>query len=206
MGIKLSNAKIKLGNRTPLISNPFNIVTNMQLDISLENGEWFFSLNGFTDTAKEALMRGQEKIYIQLNRFSSVGRKRTCPIIIEKGAHPNGFVDITPYTGSKFQRINLTNWMNDILYALSCARTIRGISINKLGSDWEGRISNGLYYTDISFTVVVGMYGKARREHHLIGTPLTPMDQYIRLNFYNALQPINTNYTMSNNTIDIYAQ
>lgn len=28
MGIKLSNAKMKLGNRTPLISNPFNIVTN----------------------------------------------------------------------------------------------------------------------------------------------------------------------------------
>jgi hypothetical protein len=205
MSIKLGNTKMKLGNRTPIISNPFNIVANMQLDISLENGQWLFSLNGLTSSALEALRGGREKIYIQLNRHSSVSCKRTHPQKIEKGSSPDGFFNISPFIGSKFQRMNLTDWVNEILYALSCARNMRGIAINQLGNDEEGT-STGLYYTDIGFTVVIGTFGKLSHINNLIGTALIPIESYIRINFYNTMLPINTNYTMSNNTINIYAQ
>ena len=37
MGIKLGN--MKMGNQSPIISSPFNIVGNMEITVSIENGQ-----------------------------------------------------------------------------------------------------------------------------------------------------------------------
>ena len=206
MGIKLGNTKMKLGNRTPLVSTPFDIVSNMELTISVENGQWFFSLNGFTEQTKESLVSGKEPIYLQINRFSPGPRKRAFARKILEGGNSNGYFDISEYMKTKFQRINATQWVNSMLYELSTVNNTRGIQINQSGLSDDEKISTGLYYTDIWFTVSVGLIGNYKKKINMyIGKPLITNPQWIRLNFYNTMQPIDTNYNMVDNIINIYA-
>ena len=210
MGIKLGNTSMKMGNKTAIVSSPFPIVETMVLTTSLENGRWYFSLNGFTNYKREALRAGDNYIYLQLNRYNPVGRKRTYPGHIKAPDDVQCSFNITEYVKTKFQRMDVTDWVNNMLYALSTVYNRRGISINQSGIDQLGgddimKYSDGLYYTDIAFTVTVGKYGNIKPASEHIGVSLIEPLQYIRLNFYNNLQPINTNYTMTDNIINIYA-
>jgi hypothetical protein len=173
------------------------------LSLSLENGQWYFSLNGLSVELINYLNFNAGKIYLQFNYYNPRKNRRTNPLTMKHNHSLLGRIDITKKIKTNFQRIETTDWVNDLLYYVSILPVgyRRGIKINAVGTEEEINeklfISTGLYYTDIGFSI---FYMSNNRK---INIPVTAQLD-LTMNYYNLGLPINTHYELIDNTISIY--
>jgi hypothetical protein len=193
-------------SKSLIIPQQLQIVTTMQLTYSLVSGQWLFSLNGVTSSVKDLLDNGYT-MQIQLIRERGYMRRASVNYNLEgkqskKPTYPSYVADfagggileakkaripINSFSSTIYQNMNLTTWMNNMFYynsIVSPSTTKRPIA--------QFISSNGYWFIKLGFCI-------------LINNNKSATTSYITLNMKNNAQPINTNYTMTSNTIDIVA-
>jgi hypothetical protein len=191
-----------------LVSGPAGlpIVQTMELNYQLSNNQWLFSLNGVTQDVKNLLDSGYT-MQIQLVRergyktrtsinYNSTGnefKKPTYPSYIADYAGDGileakkARISINSFFSNNFVNMNLTSWMNNMFYYSTIAST----NLNR--TPIQDFISlNGYWFTKLGFCILINNTKFAHTE-------------YITLNAKNSGQPINTNYSMTDNVIDLVA-
>jgi hypothetical protein len=178
----------------------------MQLTYSLVSGQWLFSLNGVTSSVKDLLDNGYT-MQIQLIRERGYMRRASVNYNAEgkqykKPTYPSYVADfggsgileakkariaINSFSSTIYQNMNLTTWMNNMFYYNSIIYP----SSNK-NPITRFIDSNGYWFMKLGFCI-------------LINNTKLATTNYIILNMKNNGQPINTNYTMTSNIIDIVA-
>jgi len=189
-----------------IIPQQLQIVTTMQLNYSLVNNQWLFNLNGVTSSVKDLLDNGYT-MQIQLIRERGYLRRTSPSYNLEgkqykKPTYPSYVADfggsgileakkariaINSFSSTIYQNMNLTTWMNNMFYynsIVSPSTTKRPIA--------QFISSNGYWFIKLGFCI-------------LINNNKSATTSYITLNMKNNGQPINTNYTMTSNIIDIVA-
>jgi hypothetical protein len=183
------------------------IVQTMELNYQLSNNQWLFSLNGVTQNVKNLLDSGYT-MQVQLirdrgHRLRTSGskfRSATSPnykrptypsyiSILSSGPvleNKKARISINSFQGSNFVNMNLTNWVNDMFYYNSLHYFLSRNPISRNINDF------GYWFIKLGFCILIN------NEKLAATSP-------IRLNMGNNKQPINTNYTMTNNIIDIVA-
>jgi hypothetical protein len=193
-------------SKSLIMPQQLQIVTTMQLTYSLVSSQWLFSLNGVTSSVKDLLDNGYT-MQIQLIRergyqrsaapnYNLEGRQKKKPTYPSYVADFGGGgilegkkarISINSFSSTIYQDMNLTTWMNNMFYYNSIIYP----STNK--NPITGFIdSNGYWFMKLGFCI-------------LINNNKLATTSYITLNMKNNAQPINTNYTMTSNTIDIVA-
>jgi hypothetical protein len=188
----------------PTTPSGLPIVQTMELNYQLSSNQWFFSLNGVTQNVKNLLDSGY-KMQIQLVRdrghLSYAKFKSQTSGSYKRPTFPNYIsvlssssvlenkkarLSINSFQTSNFVNMNLTSWVNDMFYYSS----LNYLSTrNPIGS----YINNfGYWFIKLGFCILIN------NERIALTLPIT-------LNMKNNKQPINTNYTMTNNVIDIVA-
>jgi hypothetical protein len=193
-------------SKSLIIPQQLQIVTTMQLTYSLVSGQWLFSLNGVTQGVKNLLDDGYT-MQIQLIRERGYLRRTSPSYNLEgkqykKPTYPSYVADfggsgileakkariaINSFSSTIYQNMNLTTWMNNMFYynsIVSPSTTKRPIA--------QFISSNGYWFIKLGFCI-------------LINNNKSATTSYITLNMKNNGQPINTNYTMTSNIIDIVA-
>jgi hypothetical protein len=199
---------ITIGGSGPglLIPGQLQIVTTMQLTYSLVSGQWLFSLNGVTSSVKDLLDNGytmqiqliRERGYmrrasVNYNLEGKQSKKPTYPSYVANFAGggileaKKARIPINSFSSTIYQNMNLTTWMNNMFYYNSI---IQPSSTKRPIAQFIS--SNGYWFIKLGFCV-------------LINNNKLATTSYITLNMKNSGQPINTNYTMTSNTIDIVA-
>jgi hypothetical protein len=186
---------------------PLPIVETMELNYQLSNNQWLFSLNGVTQDVKNLLDNGYT-MQIQLVKERGYAR-RTSPsynsqgIEYKKPTYPSYINDvagggileakkarvpINSFFSNNFVNMNLTNWVNNMFYYSS----IPGSSLLNRSPVQRQISSTGYWFTKIGFCIIINNSKYAQTN-------------YITLNMRNSQLPINTNYSMTNNIIDLVA-
>jgi hypothetical protein len=191
----------------PTTPSELPIVQTMELNYQLSNNQWFFSLNGVTQDVKNLLDSGYT-MQVQLirdrgHKLKTSGSKfrsatsltykqptypsyisifSSGPVLENKKAR----ISINSFQGSNFVNMNLTNWINDMFYYNSLHYILGRPPILRNINDF------GYWFIKLGFCI-------------LINNQRLALTLPIRLNMRNNKQPINTNYIMTNNIIDIVA-
>jgi hypothetical protein len=179
-----------------------SIVQTMQLSYELSNNQWLFSLNGVTQDIKDLLDDGYT-MQIQLikyhgfyirDRQENVGYTSIkFPNYLNASTQAPGSVSqdrkarvsINNYLSNAFNNMNLTQWVNNMIYYSSLRGSYSGFV--------ETHVTiNGYWFTKIAFCI-------------LINNQKLATSTIVTLNIKNNQQPINTNYSIINNTIDVVA-
>lgn len=189
-----------------IIPQQLQIVTTMELTYSLVNNQWLFNLNGVTSSVKNLLDSGYT-MQIQLIRERGYQKRASTNYNLQgyeykKPTYPSYVADfggsgileakkarisINSFSSSIYKNMNLTTWMNNMFYYNSIIQpslTKRPI-LNFI-------TSNSYWFMKLGFCI-------------LINNTKLATTNYITLNMKNSGQPINTNYTMTNNVIDLVA-
>jgi hypothetical protein len=184
----------------PTVTLP--IVNTMELTYELISGEWLFSLNGVTQDVKNLLDDGYTMqiqlikyhgFYIRDRQEVSEYNSVTFPNYLNTSTQSPGSisenrkarVSINNYLSNAFNNMNLTQWVNNMIYFSSLRNSYSGFV------ETHVRI-NSYWFTKIGFCI-------------LINNQRLATSTVVTLNMKNNQQPINTNYSIINNTIDIVA-
>jgi hypothetical protein len=195
---------IGTGTKSITIGSPpqLQIVEEMFLTYQLVNNQWFFSLNGVTQDIKD-LLDNNYKMQIQLIRnrgyktirgneyfYKSQPRTFIRPTFPSKvrDNYP-ATIEINSFENNIYKNMNLTSWVNGLISKLSVIRN------RNSGSEFIFKDNNGFWFTQLKFCILINNSYFSKENNN-----------YITLNFYNNNnENINTNYSLLNNTIDIYS-
>jgi hypothetical protein len=179
----------------------------MQLTYQLSGNQWLFSITNIS-TEVQSLLNNAYTMQIQLvkergyarksspayNNGVSGYKKPTYPSYINDSAGggileaKKARIPINSFVSSNFTNMNLTTWVINMFYYSS----IPGANLLNRSPVSQFISANGYWFTKVGFCILINnnKYGHT---------------SYITLNMKNSQLPINTNYSMTINTINLVA-